>query len=89
MERYEIGGDERLAALVEAAERGEEAVFTRSGEVVAAVKPRVAELRTRDGGEPQRGIDWELLRQLHDSVPSAAQGGGAALVREIRDMDEH
>ena len=85
MERYEIGDDERLAAMVAAARRGEEAAFTQDGTVVAVIEPRTASLRTREGGEPKREIDWDALKRLHASLPDSAKGGGAALIREMRD----
>lgn len=88
MERLEVGDDERLSALVEAATRGEEAVITRGGEVVASVLPRTTGLRTRDGREPQRGIDWAALERLHASLPDAILGKGPS-ISEMRDMDEH
>lgn len=85
MERYEIGDDERLAAMVAAARRGEEAAFTQDGTVVAVIEPRTSALRTRDGGVPKHEIDWDVLKRLHASLPDSAKGGGAALIREMRD----
>lgn len=36
---------------------------------------------------PQSGpIDWDKLRALHAKLPPAMIGGGAALIRELRDM---
>lgn len=85
MERYEVGGDDRLLALVAAAERGEEAVFTRNGVVVAAVRPQL----TFDDLPAKGSIDLEKLRALHESLPPGMIGGGAVSIRELRDMDEH
>ena len=47
MERYEIGDDERLAAMVAAARRGEEAAFTQDGTVVAVIEPHTSALLNR------------------------------------------
>lgn len=110
MERYEVGNDGRLSALIHAARRGDEAVLTRGGEPVATVVPKAAGLgrgddgrslptassadpivlRTRDGGEPRRDIDWAALDALHARLPPALRGANtAALIREMRDMDDH
>lgn len=87
MERYEIGDDASLSSLVDAARRGEEAVLTINGAAVASVEPTATtELRTRDGKAPAHGIDREALARLHATLPPGLRGGGAALIRELRDM---
>lgn len=43
-------------------------------------------LRTRDGGEPSSGLDWEALRRMHESLPLELRGGGATAIRELRDL---
>ncbi len=83
MERYEIGDDPRMEALVEAAARGDEAVITRDGAVVAAVTPRAV-------GAPSspKPIDMAALKALRAQIPLKVPDA-AALIREMRDMDEH
>lgn len=83
MERYEIGDDPRMAALVEAAARGDEAVITRDGEVVAAVTPRALTAPSRP-----KPIDMAALDALRAQIPLRVPNA-AALIREMRDMDDH
>ncbi|MCP3736341.1 hypothetical protein M9979_15850 [Sphingomonas sp. RP10(2022)] len=79
MERYEIGDDHRLAALIDAAARGDEAVITRDGEVVAEIQVTV-----RAPG----AFDSEALRLLHANLPTAICGNGPTIA-ELRAMDDH
>lgn len=79
MERYEIGDDPRMAALVEAAARGDEAVITRDGEVVAAVTPRSAVAAV---------FDRASLDALHTALPASVANGGPSIA-DLRAMGDH
>lgn len=84
MERIDISDDARWTALVEAAERGEEAALTRGGEVVAKVVPD----RPATGDGEARKVDWTALRHLHE-VTGYRDPDATALIRAMRDMDVH
>ncbi len=77
MDRIEIPMEGDVARWVEAVERGDEVVFTRDGEVVAAMTPR-----------RRFAQDRAALHALHAALPPAARAidWGAAL-REARDED--
>lgn len=83
MERFDISGDPRLEALVEAVERGEEVAVTRDGRVVAEIVPVPPIDRVRPGK-----IDLEALRALR-AKHNIRVDDAAALIREMRDMDDH
>lgn len=81
MERFDIGNDERLSAVANAVERGQEVLLTRNGAVIAEVVPA---LRTFEDG-PAQPFDLEKLKALGDELPPAFRvNDAAALVREMR-----
>jgi antitoxin (DNA-binding transcriptional repressor) of toxin-antitoxin stability system len=80
MERVEIGGDVRLAALVDAVARGEEVVFARDGEPVA-------ELRAVP--ERKRGsLNRDALMELREKLAPLRMSDPASLIRAMRDDEE-
>jgi antitoxin (DNA-binding transcriptional repressor) of toxin-antitoxin stability system len=86
MERYELtGGDERIAAMVEAAKGGEDVTITRDGAVVARVVVPVAPVKQPT---PTGSIDLEAIEALHAALPAGIKGGDGSLVRQMRDMDD-
>ncbi len=91
MERYEIGDDERLAAMVEAAERGEEALFTKDGTVVGSLSPQsVPSVGEISNQALPAAVVLTKLQAVHAALPSAWRGtDAAALIREMRDKDGH
>ncbi|MEG3165593.1 hypothetical protein U1701_13420 [Sphingomonas sp. PB2P19] len=85
MERYELTGDDtRLAAMVAAAEGGEDVTITRDGAVVARV---VVAPAVSVEPEPRRSIDLEQLRALRATI-SWREPDAAALIREMREADD-
>lgn len=82
MERIDISDERPIADLVEAVERGEEVVIMRGEAVVArlASEPR--------SDAPRRVFDMSALEDLHRRFPIRF-GGAGALIREMRDMDDH
>lgn len=83
MERIDISDDPRWTAMVEAAERGEEAAVVRDGKVVAEIVPVPSPRPVRPGK-----IDFEVLRALHAKHNLIVDDAGA-LISEMRDMDLH
>jgi antitoxin (DNA-binding transcriptional repressor) of toxin-antitoxin stability system len=83
MERIDISDDRPIADLVEAVERGGEVVIVRDGRVVAAmVVPQ------EHPPVPPKRFDIAALEALRAKYPIRI-GNGAALVREMRDEDDH
>ena len=91
MERYEIGDDEQLAAMVEAAKRGEEALFTKDGAVVGSLSPQsVPSVGEISNQALPAAVALTKLRAVHAALPPAWRGtDAAALIREMRDKDGH
>ncbi|MEG3086213.1 hypothetical protein [Sphingomonas sp. PB4P5] len=79
MERIDISEDGRFAGWMEAIERGEDVVFVRDGVDIATVKPL-------DNPASRPIIDLEKLADLHSRL-GKLRGGGAALIRQIRDEE--
>lgn len=85
MERYELKRDDPVEHLIDAAERSGEVAIVRDGSVVATVRREAPKDRA-----PERSIDWEALDAFHARLPAGLRGTGtSALIREIRDMDDH
>jgi antitoxin (DNA-binding transcriptional repressor) of toxin-antitoxin stability system len=80
MERVEIGGDERLGALVDAVARGEEVVFARDGEPVAELRA-VTE-------RPRGSLDWDALMELREAFKPLRTDDPAGLIRAMRDDED-
>lgn len=77
MDRLEIPEDGTNSAWVEAVERGDEVVITREGVPVVELKPPVAKRPV---------IDLEKLADFHSRL-GKLRGGGAALIRQLRDEE--
>lgn len=83
MERFDVSEGERLSDMVARAERGEPVEITRDGRVVARVTGA-------SGTAPKPALSIEKLRALRARVPAGMKvEDAAALIREMRDMDEH
>jgi antitoxin (DNA-binding transcriptional repressor) of toxin-antitoxin stability system len=82
MDRIEIPMEGDVARWVEAAERGDEVVFTQDGRVRAAVT-------LQQPGDQQRGrINLDQLRAFRAQIPWR-EPDAAAMVREMRDGSDH
>ena len=77
MDRLEIPEDGTNSAWVEAVERGDEVVITRDGKPVVELKPPVVKRPL---------IDLEKLADMHSRL-GPLRGGGAALIRQLRDEE--
>ena len=78
MERFDVGEDERLAAMVSAAQAGVDVEITSNGSVVARVVPTPAP--TLAGG----AAFVAQLREYWKTLPPELTGGDAAA--EVRAM---
>jgi antitoxin (DNA-binding transcriptional repressor) of toxin-antitoxin stability system len=78
MDRIEIPMEGDVARWVEAAQRGDEVVFTHEGEVLASVTPRARFKHDRDA-----------LAAMRDAAKPLLVNDATLLVREMRDMDDH
>ena len=76
MERFEVGQDRTLAALVDAVERGEPVEIVREGRTVAEVRP----VSPVDAKEDEVDRRWAGLGEVEHEA--------AALVRAMRDDDD-
>ena len=81
MDRYEVPIDERLAPLVEAAERGEEVVIMKDGREVA----RIA--KAEPAARPPGDLDIEALARMQERIGAleVLPFDATAAVREMRD----
>ena len=81
MERFEVGRDGMLAAMIDAVERGEPVEIVRDGRTVAEVVRRAPE------GSPDDAFwkdFWRRLKVIQDLVPPTARGG-SGLVEQMRE----
>ena len=76
MERFEVGQDPTLAAMVDAAQRGEPVEIVREGRTVAEVRPVSSDHAESDEMDRR----WTGL--------STAERDAASLIRAMRDDDD-
>ena len=85
MERFDVTEHDRLAEMVDAAERGETVEITRRGRTVARV---VGELSAEDPDKGGTELDLEALERLHASLPPEVRAiDWTAAVRQMREDD--
>lgn len=80
MERYDIPEDPRLAAAVRAATDGHEVFIVRDGEEVARVTPVESGRRGK--------VDLDAIRAVRAKYGIRVDDA-AALIRDMREMDDH
>jgi prevent-host-death family protein len=87
MARYSVvEAKNRLSALIDAAEAGEDVVITRHGKPAAVVRPVDSLMANQDPAEwsKRRDETLEMLHRLRESLPRMEMSS-VELIRQMRD----